>query len=80
MLFRSDPYWQGGIGLSMGLQALQGKFDPAKEPKLHREFNAKTVKITRENVASYIKTDVEAHPNLDWSDLWGRVASPIVYS
>ena len=75
----SDPYWQGGIGLSMGLEAHQGKFDPSKEPKLHREFNAKTIKITRDNVDEYIKTQVQSHPQIDWSDLWSRVASPIVY-
>ena len=76
----SDPYWQGGIGLSMGLMAYEGKFDPAKEPRLHREFNATTVKITRENVDDYIKTQVDSHPDIDWNNLWNRVASPIVYS
>lgn len=75
----SDPYWQGGIGLSIPLQALQGKFDPAKEQKLHREFNAQTVKVTRDNVADYIKNNVDSHPNIDWNNLWDRVASPIVY-
>ena len=75
----SDPYWQGGIGLSMGLEASRGKFDPSKEPKLHREFNAKTVKITRDNVEEFIKTQVQSHPQIDWSDLWSQVASPITY-
>jgi ribose transport system substrate-binding protein len=75
----SDPYWQGGIGLSMGLMAHQGKFDPSKEPHLHREFNATTVKITHENVDNYIKTEVDSHPDIDWTNLWNRVASPIVY-
>ena len=76
----SDPYWQGGIGLSMGLQASQGKFDPTKEPTIHREFNATTVKITHDNVDSYIKTEVDTHPAIDWTNLWSRVASPITYS
>jgi len=76
----SDPYWQGGIGLSMGLEASQGKFDPAKEPRIHREFNATTVKITRANVDTYIKTEVDSHPQIDWTNLWNRVASPISYS
>ena len=76
----SDPYWQGGIGLSMGLEALRGKFDPAKEPKMHREFNAKTVKITHDNVDDYIRTQVQSHPKIDWSNLWDRVSSPISYS
>lgn len=76
----SDPYWQGGIGLSMGLEASQGKFDPAKQPRIHREFNATTVKITHDNVDNYIKTQVDTHPHIDWTDLWSRVASPISYS
>jgi ribose transport system substrate-binding protein len=76
----SDPYWQGGMGLSMGLEAAQGKFDPSKEPPLHREFNATTVKITHDNVDEYIKTQIDAHPQIDWTNLWNRVASPITYS
>jgi len=75
----SDPYWQGGIGLSISLEAFQGKFDPAKEPKIHREFNAQTVKITRENVDDYIKNNLDSHPTIDWNDLWSRVSSPMVY-
>ncbi len=27
-----DPFWQGGMGLSIGYHAKTGKFDPAKEP------------------------------------------------
>ncbi len=38
-----DPFWQGGMGLSIGYQAKTGKFDPAKEPKEHREFYGKGV-------------------------------------
>jgi len=75
----SDPYWQGGIGLSMGLQAYKHAFDPAKEPKLHREFNAKTIKVTKDNVEDYIKTNVASHPSYDWTNLWDHVVSPIVY-
>ena len=32
-----DPFWQGGMGLAIGYAAKTGKFDPAKEPKEHRE-------------------------------------------
>jgi ribose transport system substrate-binding protein len=76
----SDPFWQGGIGLSMGLEAKQGKFDPAKEPRGHREFNARTIRITKDNVAEFIKNDIQSHPAYNWSDLWDHVASPITYS
>ena len=31
-----DPYWQGGMGLSIGYQAKTGGFDPAAEPREHR--------------------------------------------
>ena len=33
-----DPYWQGGMGLSIGYNAKTGEFDPSTEPKDHREF------------------------------------------
>ncbi len=33
-----DPFWQGGMGLSIGYHAKTGKFDPSTEPKEHREF------------------------------------------
>ena len=32
-----DPYWQGGMGLSIGYHAAAGAFDPSMEPKVHRE-------------------------------------------
>jgi ribose transport system substrate-binding protein len=76
----SDPYWQGGMGLAIPLAAKRGVFDPAKEPHLHREFYAQVTEITKANVAEYIKTQVQAHPVLDYKDLWGRVVGPIVYS
>ena len=41
-----DPFWQGGMGLSIGYHAKTGKFDPSKEPKDHREFYGTGVIIT----------------------------------
>ena len=73
----SDPYWQGGMGLSIGLAALNKKFDPAKEPLEHREFYGKAVLITRDNVDDYYKNNIDSKPTLDWNDLWGRVVGPI---
>ena len=75
----SDPYWQGGMGLSLGLSAKRGVFNPAKEPHEHREFYAQVTEITKQNVADYIKHNVESHPKMNWNDLWGRVVGPIVY-
>ena len=73
----SDPYWQGGMGLSLGYHAAMGTFDPSKEPPEHREFYGKALLISKENVEDYYKTNVEAKPTLDWNDLWGRVTGQI---
>lgn len=73
----SDPYWQGGMGLAIGLAALQKKFDPASEQPDHREFYGQAVLIAKDNVEEYYKTNIEAHPEMDWNDLWGRVTGPI---
>lgn len=73
----SDPFWQGGIGLAIGLAALMKKFDPAIEPLEHREFYGQVVSITKETVEEYYKTNIDASPTLDWDDLWGRVVGPI---
>jgi ribose transport system substrate-binding protein len=73
----SDPFWQGGMGLSIGLSAMMKKFDPTKEPAEHREFYGTAVQISRDNVEAYYKANIEAKPKLDWNDLWGRVTGAI---
>lgn len=74
-----DPFWQGGMGLSIGYHAKTGTFDPAAEPKEHREFYGRGVAITAENAEEYFKTNIESEPELDWSDIWGRVTGQIQY-
>ena len=74
-----DPYWQGGMGLSIGYHAKTGGFDPATQPKDHREFYGKGVIITRENAKENYQANVKAEPKLDWNDIWGRVNGQIQY-
>jgi ribose transport system substrate-binding protein len=74
-----DPYWQGGMGLSIGCHAKTGGFDPAAEPKEHREFYGTGVIITAENAQAFYDTNVLAEPTLDWSDIWGRASGQIQY-
>jgi ribose transport system substrate-binding protein len=74
-----DPYWQGGMGLAIGYAAKTGKFDPAKEPKEHREFYGTGVIITAENANDYYEKNVKSEPTLDWNDIWGRVSGQIQY-
>jgi ribose transport system substrate-binding protein len=74
-----DPFWQGGMGLSIGYHAKTGKFDPAAEPKEHREFYGKGVVITSGNAKEFYDTNIKSEPQLDWSDIWGRVTGQIQY-
>jgi ribose transport system substrate-binding protein len=75
-----NPFWQGGMGLSLGYHAKMGTFDPAKEPEEHREFYGKGVLITGENVEEYYNLNVLDVPRVDWEDLWGNVAGQIEYA
>lgn len=74
-----DPYWQGGMGLSIGYHAATGAFDPSKEPKAHREFYGTGVVITADNAQDYYDTNIKSEPTLDWNDIWGRVSGQIQY-
>jgi ribose transport system substrate-binding protein len=74
-----DPFWQGGMGLSIGHHAKTGKFDPAKEPKEHREFYGKGVVITSANAKDFYDSNIKSEPKLDWNDIWGRVTGQIQY-
>ena len=75
-----DPFWQGGMGLSIGYHAKTGKFDPSKEPKDHREFYGKGVVITADNAQAFYDNNIKSEPKLDWNDIWGRVSGQIQYS
>jgi ribose transport system substrate-binding protein len=72
-----DPYWLGGIGLSMGLEAKQKKIQVAALPKDHRESFCKATLVTRANVAAVMAR--EAAPSADWNNLYARVAGPVEY-
>ena len=74
-----DPFWQGGMGLSIPYHAKTGKFDPAAEPREHREFYGSGIVITAENAQEFYKNNIEATPELDWNDIWGRVSGQIQY-
>lgn len=74
-----DPFWQGGMGLSIGYAAKTGKFDPAKEPKDHREFYGTGVIITAANATDFYNKNIKSEPTLDWNDIWGRASGQIQY-
>jgi ribose transport system substrate-binding protein len=74
-----DPFWQGGMGLSIPYHAYLGTFDPAKEPHEHREFYGTAVFINSENAEEYYNKNVLDIPHVDWEDIWGRVSGQIKY-
>ena len=74
-----DPFWQGGMGLSIPYHASIGEFDPAAEPEEHREFYGQGILITSENAEAYYNSDVLDIPEVDWADIWGRVTGQIRY-
>jgi len=76
----SNPFWQGSMPLSIGYHAKLGKFDPAKEPKEHREFYGKIVLVTTKNAEEFFNNYVLDKPRIDWEDLWANVDAPIVYA
>ncbi|MCC7206720.1 MAG: sugar ABC transporter substrate-binding protein [Anaerolineae bacterium] len=75
----SDPFWQGGMSLSIGLKAAMGEFDPATEPKEHREFYGTGILVTSENAQEFYDKNILDVPVIDWDDIWGRVTGQIVY-
>ncbi|CAM5766122.1 ABC transporter substrate-binding protein [Labrys miyagiensis] len=72
-----NPYWIGGYALSLGYHAATGAFTPSKEPKEHREFYGTGVLITQADVDAYWKSNIDAAPQIDWNDLWGKVTGGI---
>lgn len=69
-----DPFWIGGIALSLSYQAATGKIVPENEPQEHREFYAAGKLITQADIQEYWAANVEqSPPEPDWNDLWGRL-------
>ena len=74
-----DPFWQGGMGLSIGFHAKTGAFDPTTQPRDHREFYGRGTTITADNAKDYYAKNITHEEQLDYNDLWGRVTGQIQY-
>lgn len=74
-----DPFWQGGMGLSIAYHAKTGKFDPAKEGRDHREFYGSGIVITKDNAEGFYESNIKNSPELDFTDIWGRASGQIQY-
>jgi ribose transport system substrate-binding protein len=74
-----NPYWIGGMALSLGYHAATGAFSPSKEPKEHREFYGSGLLVTQATVEGYWKANIDTSPAVDWNDMWGKVTGQITY-
>ncbi len=70
--FYPDPFWQGGMGLSIALAAKEGKIDVKSLPDEKREWYASSILVNSENVKDFIKDHIDGTPEYDWNDHFGR--------
>jgi ribose transport system substrate-binding protein len=71
----SDAYYQGSIGLAMGVCVLTGQVPlPKTWPKEKREFYLKLQVITKDNAAQYHKEPSPSSYAREWecANLWNR--------
>ncbi|HTO60204.1 MAG TPA: sugar ABC transporter substrate-binding protein [Bradyrhizobium sp.] len=71
----SDAYYQGSIGLAMGVCVLTGRVPlPASWPRENREFYLKLVTITKDNAAQFLHAPQPSAYVGDWEcdKLWTR--------
>ena len=53
-----DPFWQGGMGLSIGYHAKIGKMNPIYQANVHREFYGTGIYITKDNAREYYNNNI----------------------
>lgn len=76
----TDPYWGGGIALSLAYHAAIGSFKPSAEPKAHREFYGPTLLVTKKDAQAFLQKHHKSHPNYDWNDFFGPTNGQIKYN
>lgn len=65
----TDPYWQGGMSMSMCVDAFQGKYVPSEEAPDHRYWMIKVEVVNKDNVESFMDTSTI---NIDYTDYFGN--------
>ncbi len=76
----TNPYWGGGIALSLAYYAAIGAFDPSKEPHSHREFYGPTILVTPKDALAFRAQYIESNPKYDWKDFFGPTKGEIKYN
>lgn len=76
----TDPYWGGGVALSLAHAAATGKYKPSAEPQEHREFYGPTLIVTKKDAEAFLAKHHKSHPNYDWADYFGPTNGQIKYN
>jgi ribose transport system substrate-binding protein len=76
----TDPYWGGGIALSLAHAAATGKYKPSDEPHEHREFYGPTLLVTKKDAQAFLEKHHKSHPKYDWNDYFGPTNGQIKYN
>lgn len=74
-----DPFWQGGMGLSIGYGAKTGAFDVAELGEENREFYGTGIIVNSDNAEEFYNTSVLDVPRIEWDDHFGRATGQIEY-
>ena len=77
----SDAFYQGSIGLAMGVCVLTGQVPlPAAWPRQRREFFLRMIVITRENAARLAQEPSADAYAAEWrcDNLWSRATGPTI--
>ncbi|BCL72088.1 putative ABC-type sugar transport system,periplasmic component [Vibrio nigripulchritudo MADA3029] len=75
----TNPYWAGGIALSLAYHAAIGTYKPSEEPKEHREFYGPAVIITQKDAKKWYEENVAKIPTYDWEDYFSLTSGQIKY-
>ena len=67
-----DSRYQAQLGLSMCLDAKEGKLDVASLPTKYRSWLIPGVKVNRENVDEFVKEYIDKMPEYDLSDFFAN--------
>jgi ribose transport system substrate-binding protein len=66
-----EPFWKGGMGLSLAYHMWKKTLDPERLKNKRRDFLGPATLITQDTIDEY--KAAEQKPLVDWTDYWGRV-------
>jgi len=75
----TNPYWAGGVALSLAYHAAIGSYKPSDEPREHREFLGPAIMITQKDAQAWYDNQIAQTPEYDWKDYWKLSSGQMTY-